>query len=119
GAYAGRDWLAASRWPDDQGQRYLLCGSGLLPIRTVDDPRAWSRMNLVDICVGTPFDLPRDSGTEAAARAASVPHLLVAAPGYFTVPVGVGADPGALVEAAVELARVSELPLGFAYLPPE
>jgi hypothetical protein len=43
--YTARQWLAASRWPGD-GMRYLLAGGLLLPVRTVTDPAAWSRMNL-------------------------------------------------------------------------
>ena len=85
--YTARQWLAASRWPGD-GMRYLLAGGLMLPVRSVTDPAAWSRMNLVDICAGTAFGDWADPGLVARARSDAVPHLLVAAPGYFTVPIG-------------------------------
>ncbi len=113
--YTAREWLAASRWPGD-GMRYLLAGGLLLPVRAVTDPAAWSRMNLVDICAGTAFGDWADPGLVARARSAAVPHLLVAAPGYFTVPIGpADGDVSALVDAVEAQGQVA----GFAYLPPE
>lgn len=113
--YTARQWLAASRWPGD-GMRYLLAGGLLLPVRTVTDPAGWSRMNLVDICAGTAFGDWADPGLVARARSAAVPHLLAAAPGYFTVPIGpAGGDVSALVDAV----EAQGQPAGFAYLPPE
>lgn len=113
--YTARQWLAASRWPGD-GMRYLLAGGLLLPVRAVTDPAAWSRMNLVDICAGTAFGDWADPGLVALARSAAVPHLLAAAPGYFTVPIGpADGDVSALVDAVEAQGQAA----GFAYLPPE
>jgi hypothetical protein len=97
--YTAREWLAASRWPGD-GMRYLLAGGLMVPVRLVTEPAAWSRMNLVDICAGTAFGDWADAGAVASARVHAVPHLLVAAPGYFTVPIGpADGDVRALVDA--------------------
>jgi hypothetical protein len=113
--YTAREWLAASRWPGD-GLRYLLAGGLMMPVRVVTDPAAWSRMNLVDICAGTAFGDWADPGAVARARSGAVPHLLAAAPGYFTVPVGpADGDVSALVDAIEARDQVA----GFAYLPPE
>jgi hypothetical protein len=113
--YTAREWLAASRWPGD-GMRYLLAGGLMVPVRVVTDPTAWSRMNLVDICAGTAFGDWADAGAVASARSRAIPHLLVAAPGYFTVPIGpADGDVGALVDAVEEQGQ----PAGYAYLPPE
>jgi hypothetical protein len=113
--YTAREWLTASRWPGD-GMRYLLAGGLLLPVRSVTDPAAWSRMNLVDICAGTAFGDWADPGLVERARSAAVPHVLVAAPGYFTVPIGpADGDVSALVDAVEAQGRIA----GFAYLPPE
>jgi hypothetical protein len=113
--YTARAWLAASRWPGD-GMRYLLAGGLLLPVRAVTDPAAWARMNLVDICAGAAFGDWADPAQVARARAAAVPHLLVAAPGYFTVPIGpADGDVSALVDAVEAQGQLA----GFAYLPPE
>ena len=118
--YTARAWLAASRWPGD-GMRYLLGGGLMMPARTVTDPAAWSRMNLVDVCAGTAFGDWADAGAVARARAEAVPHLLVAAPGYFTVPIGpADGDVSALVDAVEGLCLEGQrLVAGFAYLPPE
>lgn len=118
--YTARAWLAASRWPGD-GMRYLLGGGLMMPARTVTDPAAWSRMNLVDVCAGTAFGDWADAGAVARARAEAVPHLLVAAPGYFTVPIGpADGDVSALVDAGEGLCLEGQrLVAGFAYLPPE
>jgi uncharacterized protein len=113
--YTAREWLAASRWPGD-GMRYLLAGGLMVPVRVVTEPTAWSRMNLVDICAGTAFGDWADAGAVASARVDAVPHLLVAAPGYFTVPIGpADGDVRALVGAVEGQGQ----PAGFAYLPPE
>lgn len=113
--YTARAWLAASRWPGD-GMRYLLAGGLMVPVRLVTEPAAWSRMNLVDICAGTAFGDWADAGAVASARVHAVPHLLVAAPGYFTVPIGpAGGDVRALVDALEGQGQ----PGGYAYLPPE
>jgi hypothetical protein len=113
--YTAREWLAASRWPGD-GLRYLLGGGLMVPARTVTDPAAWSRMNLVDICAGTAFGDWADARAVARARSQAVPHLLVAAPGYFTVPIGpADGDVSALVDAV----EGQGLVVGFGYLPPE
>jgi hypothetical protein len=113
--YTAREWLAASRWPGD-GMRYLLAGGLMVPVRSVTDPAAWSRMNLVDICAGTAFGDWADPGVVARARSHAVPHLLVAAPGYFTVPIGpADGDVSALVDAVEGQGQVT----GFAYLTPE
>ena len=113
--YTARAWLAASRWPGD-GMRYLLAGGLMVPVRSVTDPAAWSRMNLVDICAGTAFGDWADPGAVASARSQAVPHLLAAAPGYFTVPIGpADGDVSALVDAIEGQGQVA----GFAYLPPE
>ena len=113
--YTARAWLAASRWPGD-GMRYLLAGGLMVPVRSVTDPAAWSRMNLVDICAGTAFGDWADPCVAARARSQAVPHLLVAAPGYFTVPIGpADGDLSALVDAVEGQRQVA----GFAYLPPE
>jgi hypothetical protein len=114
-AYTTREWLAASRWPGD-GSRYLLADDLVMPARTVHDPVAWSRMNLVDICAGTAFGAWADARAVADARAEAVPHLLVAAPGYFTVPIG---PPDGDLVALVDAAEDQGLPVGFAYLPPQ
>ncbi len=133
--YTAREWLAASRWPGD-GMRYLLAGGLMVPVRLVTDPAAWSRMNLVDICAGTAFGDWADPGVVARARSEAVPHLLVAAPGYFTVPIGpADGDVSALVDAVegqgleghgleghgLEGHGLEEqrLVTGFGYLPPE
>jgi hypothetical protein len=113
--YTAREWLAASRWPGD-GMRYLLAGGLMVPVRVVTEPTAWSRMNLVDICAGTAFGDWADAGAVASARSHAVPHLLVAAPGYFTVPIGpADGDVSALVDAVEGQGQ----PAGYAYLPPE
>lgn len=114
-AYTTREWLVASRWPGD-GSRYLLAGDLVAPVRTVSDPAAWSRMNLVDICAGAAFGTWADPRAVADARADAVPHLLVAAPGYFTVPIG---PPDGDLTAFVDAAEDQGLPVGFAYLPPQ
>src|SRR5204863_1161672 len=116
--YATREWLAASRWPGD-GLRYLTTGDLLVPIRTVSQPHTWARMNLVDICAGAAFAVPADPALVSSARASTVPHLLVAAPGYYTVPLGAPDGDRAALAAAVD-ARAADrgLPVGFAYLPP-
>jgi predicted N-acyltransferase len=118
--YTAREWLAASRWPGD-GMRYLLAGGLMVPVRLVTDPAAWSRMNLVDICAGTAFGDWADPGVVARARSEAVPHLLVAAPGYFTVPIGpADGDVSALVSAVEEHAVEEQGQVaGFGYLPPE
>ena len=113
--YTARAWLAASRWPGD-GLRYLLGGGLMMPARTVTDPAAWSRMNLVDVCAGTAFGDWADAGAVARARSEAVPHLLVAAPGYFTVPIG---PPDGDVSALVDAVEGQGLVAGFGYLPPE
>jgi hypothetical protein len=87
----------------------------VVPVRTVADPAAWPRMNLVDICAGAAFGSWADPRAVADARADAVPHLLVAAPGYFTVPIG---PPGGDLTALVDAAEDPGLPVGFAYLPP-
>ncbi len=73
-------------------------------------------MNLVDICAGTAFGDWADPGLVALARSAAIPHLLAAAPGYFTVPIGpADGDVSALVDAVEAQGPAA----GFAYLPPE
>jgi peptidoglycan biosynthesis/recognition FemAB-like protein len=113
--YTAREWLAASRWPGD-GMRYLTAGGLMVPVRSVTDPAAWARMNLVDICAGTAFGDWADPDVVARARARAVPHLLVAAPGYFTLPIGpADGDVSAIVDAVEGQGQAA----GFAYLPPE
>ncbi len=115
-----REWLGLPRWPRD-GAGYLVAGRSLLPMRLVSDPHGWPAMNLVDACAGEALGLGSDDATVAAARATVVPHLMVAAPGYHTVPVG-GRDPralGRLVDAVEREAADRKVTWGFAHLPPE
>ena len=92
----------------------------MVPARTVTDPAAWSRMNLVDVCAGTAFGDWADAGAVARARSEAVPHLLVAAPGYFTVPIGpADGDVSALWMPSKACLEGQGLVTGFAYLPPE
>jgi predicted N-acyltransferase len=67
------------------------------------------------------FDVPQDPSAVAAARASVVPHVLVAAAGYFTVPAGAddSTSVDAVVDAAWDHARKHGQPIGFSYLPPE
>lgn len=115
-----RAWLGLPRWPDD-GVGYLVSGDTMLPFRMMTDPHGWTAMNLVDICAGEALELGMDETAVAAVRAVAVPHLVVAAPGYHTVPIG-RRDSGALcriVDAVEEEATARKVPWGFAHLPPE
>ncbi|WP_422772379.1 GNAT family N-acetyltransferase [Plantactinospora sp. WMMC1484] len=115
-----RDWLALPRWPGD-GAGYLATERALLPFRMVTQPYGWRNMNLVDVCAGVSLALQADPALVAAARQAAVPHLIVAAPGYHTVPIGERA-PAALHQLVSELEREAarrEAHLGFAHVPPD
>jgi Peptidogalycan biosysnthesis/recognition len=113
-------WLALPRWPGD-GVGYLVNDRTLLPLRTMTDPHGWPSMNLVDICAGESLDLPADPALVAAARTAAVPHLLVAAPGYYTLPVGDrgGEALAGVVDAVRAGAKARGVPYGFGHLPPD
>jgi hypothetical protein len=118
--FTSREWLGLPRWPGD-GAGYLVHDRTLLPFRVMADAHGWSSMNLVDICAGEAFEVDTDRLAVDAVREILFPHLVVAAPGYHTVPIGdrrAGALE-ALVDAFVAEARIRGTTLGFAHLPPE
>lgn len=118
--YETKEWLSLPRWPGD-GAGYLQAADTMVPARIVTDPGAWPSMNLVNICAGVGFDLPVGDGELARARRSLVPHLIVAAPGFHTVPIG-ARDRAALVglvDAVAAESAARALPAGFAHLPPE
>lgn len=115
-----RDWLALPRWAGD-GAGYLVAGATMMPFRVVSSPSGWRSMHLVDVCAGASFGMDADAELVANARRAAVPHLLVATPGYHTVPIG-ERTPEALhrlIDEAESAAADRGCLLGFAHVPPE